>query len=91
MNPILKRMGNKNRYKQANRDQGLCNDCPEPAVPGKRRCRKHLDKLLEYTRAWRKKAEFKLCAACGRKLSPEDKGHRRHQINSCCPSRRTVI
>ena len=91
MNPIMERMGKQNRYKQANRDQGLCTDCSEPVVPGKKRCQRHLDYLSRYTRAWRKKGAFKVCDTCGHKLGPEDKGNRRHNRNSCCPSRRVRL
>lgn len=37
-----------------NRSQGLCLDCPNPAVPGRAKCAKHLRLTVESQKRWRK-------------------------------------
>jgi hypothetical protein len=61
------------RYRERHLEQGLCVDCPEPAKPGKIRCRYHAAyhrdinnrNNQKYTRM---RLENNLCSRCGTPL-----------------------
>jgi len=47
-------MGN-SAYKQKHKDQGLCRDCPMPALPGRLHCIIHSEKRRLHYQEWLKK------------------------------------
>jgi len=47
-------MGN-NSYKKKHKEQGLCRDCPRPAIPGRQHCMICSEKDRSHYREWLKK------------------------------------
>ena len=74
------------RFKWRQRAKGLCVDCQEKPVPGKKRCESCLQKQRErFRRIKRERIREGLCIFCGRPVEAGFKGHARGE---CIPSRR---
>ena len=60
-------------WREAQRKAGLCEDCPDPALPGRNKCQAHVDIANAATRrATARKKEAGLCTVGGCGDPPED-------------------
>lgn len=68
-------MGDK-AYKQRKRAKGLCEVCIEDALPGKRYCTTHQQKLNQRRERYRQRNKYIRCTRCKNKLDEDmDKGY----------------